>query len=786
VTDARGGSEAVRAARDALVADDTLRGVQFGAALADVLDRTLLDHLHPSADVVVLALGSYARRELCPGSDVDVLLLHRGKGASIAPIADALWYPLWDAGFVLGHATRTAKECRKLADGDLDTLTSLLDARIVCGQRLDEAHRLLDDIRKLARKRRDALVGELADAAMVRKVKPGPIAEMLAPNLKNGAGGLRDLQALAWVGWCVSHLGGWDGLVGTGVLSAADAEFLAYARDTLLDTRVELHRATGGRTDLLALEDQDVVARRRGDADADALVRDLAAFARRVTWIADEAWNALRPRNDGPPVPDADLGHGARMRAGRVTVTPGEMDGATLLRVASAAATADVPIARDALTVLRDAPAPEWDDRTRDDLVAWLRAGPPTLDVFAALDHEDLVTRILPEWANVRFLPQRNAYHRFTVDRHLIEAVMEAARLLDRPEGPAERPASVLERPDLLLLAALLHDVAKGLEGDHSEIGEAWTTTIAARFGFAPDDVADLAWLVRDHLYMADVATRRDLADPVTVNRFADRVRTPQRLALLTLLTIADSRATGPAAWSGVKGALIQELYERTAAHFAGEQPAPTFGAARVELDALAGSGVVVNWREIGHGRWRCSVGAPDRPGLLADVAGALSLVGFDIDRAEGHSLSDRRAAEVFDGTDRFERLATDAGRERAASTIRGVLAGEVSVADGLRERRAAYGQRPPADDRIEIGIAPMESAESTVVEVFAPDAIGLLADIAGVFGALGLDVRIAKVATAGELAVDVFYVRDGDRKLLHPARIAELRARLRTVLLAD
>lgn len=785
MTDARGGSEAVRAARDALVADETLRGRAFGEALADVIDRTLLDHLHPSADVVVLALGSYARRELCPGSDVDVMLLHRGRGA-IAPIADALWYPLWDAGFVLGHATRTAKEARKLAEGDLDTLTSLLDARIVCGQRMDEAHRLLDDVRRLAHKRRDALVGELADAATVRRMKPGPIAEMLAPNLKNGAGGLRDLQALSWAGWCMSPVGGWDGLVEVGVLSAADREFLGEACDALLDTRVELHRAVTGRSDQLVLEDQDAVAARRGDADADALMRSLASVARRVAWIADEAWAALRPRRDLQPVPDADLGHGARTRGGRVTVAPAAMDGATLLRVASAAATADVPIAREALAVLRDAPPPEWDDRTRDDLVAWLRAGRPTLDVFAALDHEDLVARILPEWANVRFLPQRNAYHRFTVDRHLVEAVVEAAHLLDAPEGPAVRPAAALERPDLLLLAALLHDIAKGLEGDHSTIGETWTAEIATRLGLSEADVADLGWVVRDHLLMADVATRRDLADPVTVARFASRVATPQRLALLTLLTIADSRATGPAAWSGVKGALIQELYDRTAAYFAGEQPAASVGAAGVELDALAGAGVVVTWRELGQTRWRCSVGAPDRPGLLADVAGALSLVGFDIDRAEGHSLPGHRAAEVFDGTDRFERLATESGRDRAAETVRGVLAGEVSVADGLRERRAAYGQTPPTDDRIEIGIAPMESADSTVVEVFAPDAIGLLADIAGVFGALGLDVRIAKVATAGELAVDVFYVRDGDGKLLHPARIAELRAGLREVLLAD
>jgi [protein-PII] uridylyltransferase len=180
-------------------------------------------------------------------------------------------------------------------------------------------------------------------------------------------------------------------------------------------------------------------------------------------------------------------------------------------------------------------------------------------------------------------------------------------------------------------------------------------------------------------------------------------------------------------------------------------------------------------------------VGAPDRPGLLADVAGALSLVGFDIDHAEGHSLPDQRAAEVFDGTDRFDRLAQEPGRNRAAATVRGVLAGEISVEAGLHERRVAYGQgRREGADRIQVRFAFDESAESTVVEVYAPDEIGLLATVAGVFGALGLDVTVAKVATTGELAVDVFYVRDGEVKLTDPARIQELREALLRALRAD
>jgi len=570
------------------------------------------------------------------------------------------------------------------------------------------------------------------------------------------------------------------------VLSAEDGAFLPTARDVLLETRVELHRCSGGRSDLLSLEDQDAVALRLGDAGADDLIRNLAAMARRVAWIADGVWSTLRPTTPVHRSPDASLGHGVWRRSDRIVVDGDALDTGTLLRVAASAAVGGVPIAREGLAALRDAPGPTWTNEARADLIAWLGAGLPTLEVFAALDHENLVARILPEWSHVRFRPQRNAYHRFTVDRHLVETVIEAAAVIADPSAPSARPAANLARPDLLLLGALFHDIAKGMPGDHATAGEARARAIAARLGYPSADVDLLGWLVRDHLLMADTATRRDLGDPVTVARFAERVRTPDRLTLLTLLTVADSRATGPAAWGAGKAALVQELYTRTSAAFAGaehssERRSPVFASG-----LPGGEDVVVEWTELGAARWRCAVGAPDRPGLLADVAGALSLEGFDIASAEGHSLPDHRAAEVFDGTDRFDRLSSESGRNRAATTIRRVLAGELSVAEGIQARREAYGRRAAGEDRVRVRYSLEESAESTVVEVFAPDEVGLLATVAGVFAALHLDVTVAKAATTGELAVDVFYVRDGGAKLTDTARIAELRDALLRALRAD
>lgn len=770
----------LRARRAGLVDDVRLGGAAFGRALADAVDEVLRASLAAQGDppVAVVALGSYARRELCPGSDVDVLLVHEDR-AAVTALADALWYPLWDAGFVLGHATRTVKETRRLAARDRDTLTALLDGRVVGGGAAALGSRCVDDARDIARSDRQALLTRLAEDSTLRQLRPGPIAEMLEPNLKDGAGGLRDLHALGWAGWSLGGPGT-DALGAAGVLEPDDARDLDAARGVLLDVRVALHRVTGSHADVLALQEQDAVAAALGHDDADALIRTLAATTRRVGWIASDAWSRLRlDARAGAPVP-VDGGPFVEF-GGRIGIARGGMlDGDAVVALARRAAEHRLAIDRSALRAGRHAPPPTWRPEVRDDFVALLRAGRPAVAVVAALDHGDLMVRLLPEWAGVQSLPQRNAYHRFTVDRHLIEAVAEAAALLDGVDAP---DVVAPRRPELLLLGALLHDIAKGRDGDHSEVGAAVARDVALRLGIDADGVDTLVWLVRDHLVMADTATRRDLADPVTISRFAARVGDPERLRLLTLLTIADSRATGPAAWGSGKAALVQELHDRTLAHWNGA----TLPVDVVAPDdaALAGPGIVVEWSVLADGRLRCAVGAVDRPGLLADVAGALSLEGFDIDAAEGHSLPGRRAAEVFDGTDPLGRLGDATARARAEGTIHDVLAGRVAVADGLRARRAAYRGAALDGREIRVVVAPDESADATVVEVYAPDAVGLLATLARVFADARLDVTTVRAATTGELAVDVFYVRD-DGSTAAASRIAGLERTLRDALGRD
>lgn len=790
MTGARGSSE-VRAARVALVADATLRGVAFGRALSEVIDDAMRAVIgtYPHDHVALVALGSYARRELCPGSDLDVMLLHDGRG-DIGALADAFWYPLWDAGFVLGHATRTVKESRKLAADDLDTLTGLLTARVVGGPLASEAQALIADARRLAVKRRAGLIEQLSAASRLRRLRPGVVAEMLEPNLKDGAGGLRDIQALEWAGWALGPPGGFEALEAADAVFADDLAMLAGANRTLLDARVALHRVTTGRSDVLALQDQDAVAAELGVPDADVMVRDLAAAARRVAWVADDAWSRLRApvsRRSRRSKPDRDLADGVVQRDGRVHVASATIDGGLVVRAARAAAEHRLPIDRAALATLAEATTMQWDATTTADFVAALRAGRPIVEVFEALDHENLVRIVLPEWEHVRFRPQRNAYHRFTVDRHLLETVAEAASLLDHPDGPEVRGmAEELEDPAVLLLGALLHDIAKGRVGDHSALGAATARTVGTRLGLAPDRVDDLVWLVREHLLMADTATRRDLSDPVTIENFIARGVDVRRLRLLMVLTVADSRATGPAAWGPGKAALVRELADRTVAALAGRPIDAGASETALPEESFAGPGVVVQWESMDDGRWRCAVAADDRPGLLAGVAGALSLEGFDIATAEGHSLPGRRAAEVFVGVDTFDRFDDEHGRRQAGATIEGVLADRISVREGLEVRREAYathGVDVPAPAAARVRVVQDASEGATVVEVFAPDEIGLLATVAGVISDLGFDVTLAKVATTGELAVDVFYVRDHGEKVLDAKRLSALEAELLAVL---
>ena len=561
---------------------------------------------------------------------------------------------MWDEGEKLGHAVRTTREALALAADDLDTATSLLEVRALAGD-----PQLADGLATGAvaawEKRGRRWLRRLADSVEARHHQAAEVAFHLEPDLKSGRGGLRDVHALRWASRARQVLLDDD-------LATLDA---AYAR--LLAARVALHLQTGRSSDVLTLQEQDGVAAALG-TDADSLMADLAAAGRSIAWRADETWYRVRSLLAGPgwafTRTDRAAGDGLVLRDREVHLLP-DADPATdptlVLRAAAEAASRDTRIDRASLDLLAERavemPDP-WPPGALDAFVELLSAGPPAIGVIEALDQLGVWVRILPEWEPVRSRPQRNAYHRFTVDRHLCEAAANAAGLTDR-----------VSRPDLLVLGALLHDIGKGRPGDHTEVGMDLVARIGPRLGLPPEDVDVLVALVRHHLLLPDVATRRDLDDPATIDAVARAVGDRTTLELLDALTEADSRATGPSAWGTWKAGLVAELVDRTMVQLGGAprhpDRAPTFPSPEHRALLAAGEMVIR-----GEGSALVLV-APDRPGLFSRVAGVLSLHGLGVLSADAASGENGMALERFRvsaGARRTHRLGSDRGRPPAGA----------------------------------------------------------------------------------------------------------------------
>src|SRR6478609_3901665 len=713
------------------------------------VDRWLAELLGAEADLALVAVGGYGRRELLPRSDLDVLLLHGGRD-DIASIADRIWYPVWDSGAELDHAVRTVPQARRVARTDLKVSLGLLSARHVAGDP-DLTERLragaLEDWRAAAPTR----LAELHAAHDERARSSGELAFLLEPDLKEARGGLRDVHAIqavaaAWV-------------------APAPGPKVRTAYEQILDARHALHEITGRRLDRLVLEEQDEVARALGLLDGDVLLRMLAGAARTIAYAVDHAFrqaDRLRSR------PGAGNWQGRRLRRRQAERRPladglveqdGEVvlaraadpaiDPALVLRAAAAAAQAGLPLAPrtlDRLTECPPLPVP-WPAAARDALLSLLGAGQAAVGVWEALDTEGLVTALIPDWERVRNRPQRNPLHTYTVDRHLAEAAAHAAALTRE-----------VARPDLLLLAALLHDMGKGWPGDHSVTGEVVARDVVRRMGLPAADVELVASAVRLHLLLPMVATRRDLDDPVTVKQVATAVGSRALLELLHALAMADGLATGPAAWNDWKATLVADLVRRVEAVLDGQpmpRPAP-LREDQLTLAAEGGPAATVLGSEV-------TVVAPDRPGLLWRAAGVLASHRLAVRSANATSVG-VTAVSVFDVEPEF---GDPPDATLVAADLRRMLQGRLDVEDRLDRRARAVRPRAAAVPAPKVSLVDDASDTATVVEVRAHDAPGLLWRVGRALGECGLDVRAARVETLGAEAVDVFYVTDGDGKPL-------------------
>ena len=796
--EAQGNSYA--AARLRLLTEEAQPGPPRRAALATLTDRWLAALAEEAAAATgtggyaLVAVGGYGRGELSPRSDLDLLLLHDSQ-KSVSALADRLWYPVWDLGLALDHSVRTPAEARKAAGEDLKVQLGLLDARHLAGDAaLTSGLRsaVLADWRNQAPKRLPAL----HELCVERAERQGELSYLLEPDLKEARGGLRDVTALR--------------AVAASWLADAPREGLEEARTRLLDARDALHLVTGRATDRLALQEQDQIAAALGLLDADALLRQVYEAARRISYASDVTWREVgrvlrsreaRPRRRGllgrgratsaPADPErVPLADGVVEQEGEAVLALAakpDRDPVLTLRAAAAAAQAGLPLSLYAVRRLAAAARPlpvPWPAEAREQLVTLLGAGESTVAVWEALEAEGLITRLIPDWERVRCRPQRNAVHRFTVDRHLVEAAVQAAELTRR-----------VHRPDLLLTAALLHDIGKGWPGDHSEAGEVIARDVATRIGFGAADVDTLALLVRHHLLLIDTATRRDLDDPETVRTVAEAVRDTSTLELLAALTEADALATGPAAWSTWRASLLADLVERVAGALdtgalpdSGD-PDPTAEEERLAIEAARTGGPVLTLRA--HAEPEAEgeaqdealgvellLAAPDRPGLVAQAAGVLALHRLTVRAA------DLRAVDpIGDGPVALLswRVSAQYGALPEAVRLRADLArafdGSLDIEARLAEREAAYPRRrgitPPPP---RVSVAPGHTSQTaTVLEVRAHDAPGLLHLIGLALTATGVTVRSARISTLGANAVDAFYVVGKDGNPLPAARATEV-----------
>jgi [protein-PII] uridylyltransferase len=445
------------------------------------------------------------------------------------------------------------------------------------------------------------------------------------------------------------------------------------------------------------------------------------------------------------------------------------------LRLAATAAELDRPIAKGSLHRLADRmppPGDPWTDETRAALISLLALGRPAVDKIESLDQHGLLVRLIPEWAAVRNKPQRNAYHTYTVDRHLLEAAALAADLADS-----------VERPDLLLVGTLLHDIGKGFPGDHTTVGIEVVDRITTRMGFAPADVAVLVDLVRQHLLLPDTATRRDLDDPTTIARVARAVGNRLTLHLLAALTEADSRATGPSAWGAWKAGLVADLVERTDRVLQGEtEPALPDRIVTSNKDLIA-EVRTTGLPSVSLQPPNVIVAARDRPGLFSSVAGALALNGMDV-RAANVAGEDGVAVEVF--TVEVAR-GTWPDTAKLREDLAAVLSDRLAIAERLSERERIYPLRRRSAAHLpgsDVAIDNEASETATVIEVRALDEIGMLHRITRTLFDAGLDVVSARVSTLGEMVVDAFYVREsGGSKVTDDSRLSEITQRIATEL---
>jgi [protein-PII] uridylyltransferase len=806
--------------------------------------------------LAIVAVGGYGRGELAPYSDIDLLfLLPYKRTPRTEQVVEYLLYLLWDLGLKIGQATRSVEECLRQAKADLTIRTGLLEARYLWGDQalFNELKRRFDSdiVRGSAAQFVEAKLAE-RDA---RHQRVGDSRYQLEPNIKEGKGGLRDLHTLFWIAKYIYRTDDVGKLVELGVLSAEESQRFDHAQSFLWTVRCHLHYLAGRAEERLTFDLQAQIARQMGYAD-DAKSRGVERFMKDYFLVAKDVGDLTRifcaileaDQKRKRRLSWVRWGAGRRELGGFVLdgewlTIPAEdffrKDPVALLRLFHVAQEHGLDIHPRALR------AASQSLRLVDPLRADPEANRLFLDILTSrkdpetalrrMNEAGILGRFIPDFGRVVAQMQYDMYHHYTVDEHTLFAIgilhkIETGALKDEHPLATDLAATIVSRR-ALYLAVLLHDIAKGRGGDHSEIGERIALELGPRLGLSGEETETVAWLVRWHLLMSGTAFKLDIGDLKTVGDFVERVQSPERLKLLLVLTVADIRAVGPGVWNGWKAALLRELYHRAVEVMSGgltvegrdSRVATAQAAARrllpdfseEEFATFAARGYPFYWLSFDpetharHARLMREAeasGAPltvekrvdpqrsvteitlytaDHGGLFSRIAGALAISGANIVDARIMTMSNGMALDTFwvqdlagRPFDRPDKLA------RLAVIFENVLTGD------LKPHREFA--RPPAfPSRTQVfTVMPRvlvdnkASASHTVIEVNGRDRPGLLYEVTRELTRLNLQISSAKISTYGEKVVDVFYVKNlFGHKVEQPAKLGEIRGTLEAVL---
>ena len=815
------------------------------------VDDAKREGLAPSP-LVLVALGGYGRGELHPLSDLDLMLIYDGEmGPYVQRVTQGLLYALWDLGLQVGHAVRSLPDCLAMARTDFPSRTSMQQARFLVGDR-----RLFNRFRKvLAENVYQKDFAQFLETTLTerdqRYRKFGGSPYMGEPNVKESAGGLRDIHTAMWLASTKFGTRTLRELADKRLITEREQKAADEALTFLWRVRNELHFLSGHKNDVLSRDVQPQIAKNFGYAGdelslpVEKFMRDYYLHARVIHRVSRRLIARCRETLSRRATVQRRLRQEA-LADGLIVIDEqihlAQPDGRAfreeplrLLKVfwhrhqLGFELGIDVERAiEDSLDLIDDAfrASPE----ARDLFLGICRSWGRTAQTLREMHELGVLGRYLPEWGALTCLVQYDVYHKFTADQHSLLAVQHLEALAPGQSADAEGNAQVVsevERPGVLMLGMLLHDIGKGKGHGHVAKGIPLIETLTARMGLAPEDADTTVFLVAHHLTMSHIAQRRDIDDPKTIETLALVCKTPERLRMLYLLTCADMRAVGPGVMTGWQAQILWDLYARTLARLTGgqrERPTRETVAERVAeamggevvrtavaahlallsdrylattspqriaahlrlLDRLEG-GVLAT--ELFHhpdlGSSELVVATRDVPGLFSLIAGTLAAQGINILSAQIHTRADGIVIDTFQVNDPFGEAVTEEARwRRTLEALRLVLRGEASVEDLLARRRAVHPAGEGVAGPPKISVDNQLSDSRTVVEVKCPDRVGLLYVITRTLSGQGLDIASARIATEIDQAYDTFYVTDRrGRRLEDEAAMARVRESLEDAL---